>query len=98
MPRKLKVYRWQTHVGGAQARRLGDGRPGALPCEAIMAAPSMAAVGRAIDCRPAALFNLGETGNARSCEAAMAQPGVVLVCSMLVPNAPFEPLERSNAG
>ncbi len=80
--RKLKVYQWLGHPfipKGHPIRK--DERfqayRGQLSC--IMAAPSMAAVGRAEGCSPRQLFNLGETWNEHDIAQAMAKPGVVLV-------------------
>lgn len=79
---KLKVYRWQDHPYIPKGHPLTKDKDfnshrSQLVC--IMAAPSMAAVGRAMDCKPRQLFNLGETWNEHDIATAMSKPGVVLV-------------------
>ena len=65
-----KVYGWIGY------RREAGGPHGQT--REIVAAPSMAAVGRIVGENPRRLWNLGETGNAREIEAASARPGIVL--------------------
>ena len=71
MPKKLKVYGW---IGW---RREAGTRPNNQQTREIVAATSMAEVGRIIGTPHRQLFNLGETGNPRELEVALAEPGVV---------------------
>ncbi len=69
MTRKLKVYGW-PHYGSIN----GDRKD-----RAIMAAPSGAAVARALGMKTASqVFNLSETGNDDDIATALAQPGKIL--------------------
>jgi hypothetical protein len=66
---KLKVYGWQGW------RREAPGWH--HQTREICAARSRAEVGRIVDRKPSALFNLEETGNDEELKVALAQPGVV---------------------
>lgn len=79
--RKLKVYSWTGHRIECKVK----GRDWALQTHEVIAARSMAEVGR-IACAagvlrhtadPRQLFNLGETANAESVEQALGEPGVI---------------------
>ena len=74
MKRKtLKVYGWTAHISKRVREQLE--LPGHIvQARAIVAAPSMAAVGRLLGVRPRTLFNLSETGNALEIQIATALP------------------------
>ncbi len=71
--KRLKVYGWtalirepERSLVGIEAHRI-QGR-------CIVAASSMAEVGRLLNRRPGSLFNLCETGNAQELTIALAKP------------------------
>jgi hypothetical protein len=78
----MKVYSWRSFSSSREHAELGD-KPHHRQINRFVAAKSMAAVARLVGVKsPKRLDNLGETRNARVCEAALAEPGVVFVESM----------------
>ena len=78
----MKVYGWLTHLYGGKHAIRRDPRmePYHNQVRAIVAARSMAEVARIEGVkRPAQLFNLTETGNAREIEIALRSPGIVFI-------------------
>lgn len=81
--RKLKVYGWQAHARSAALHKALGLPPHDRQIRLFVAAPSQAAVGRAVGESPRRLFNLATTGNEVELETAMARPGVVFASPSL---------------
>ena len=80
--RPLRVYGWQ----GWRADVCEHGHH---TTREIVAAPSMAAVGRIMGSSPRQLFNLCETGNAEEIATATAAPGAVFYRALNDYRAPW---------
>lgn len=77
MGRRLKVYGWTAIIRDPERAKLGMPQH-MIQCRCIVAASSMAEVGRLVGRRAYQLFNLCETGNALEIEIALRQPRTFL--------------------
>lgn len=86
--RALKVYGWTALLRTAERQQLGLPSH-VIQCRCIIAAESMAEVGRLTKQRPTNLFNLCETGNAREIEIAMQKPKTFFVAPLTSYRDPY---------
>lgn len=78
---RLRVYGWTAHVSQSVRIQLGL-RPWIIQARAIVAAKSLAEVGRLVDRPPRQLFNICETGNAREIATALEKPHTVFASAL----------------
>jgi hypothetical protein len=77
----MKVYGWTAILRRAERDALGLPHH-RIQARCIIAAPSMAAIGRILGVRPGSLFNLCETGNDEEIRVASAKPGTFFAATL----------------